>query len=190
MSHFEHAFTKPQGCLTQDCSLYSLKQQANITFIEMSISHKSFNFCEIPAVRLCVCNSTSMQTGLRNWESAGERAGAAAPSKSSTGRASSNIDSLSWTTVVDCQLLNLDTHTHTHTYTYTNDCAHTKRQKHIQYTEICTQLCPYSSVRCDFYLSVSGDFGNFGKRSSERSRVSVSVDFQASALLLLPPQHP
>ena len=93
-----------------------------------------------------------------------------------------------WTTVVDCQLLNLDIHTHT--YSYTNDCAHTKRQKNIDYTEICTQLCPYSSVRCDFYLSVSGDFGNFGKRSSERSRVSVSVDFQASALLLLPPQHP
>ena len=186
MSHFGHAFTKPHGCLTQGCSLYSLKQQANITFIEMSISHKSFNFCEIPAVRLCVCNSTSMQTGLRNWESAGERAGAAAPSKSSTGRTSSNIDSLSWTTVVDCQLLNLDTHTHTHT--------HTQMIVHIQNdrknTEICTQLCPYSSVRCDFYLSVSGDFGNFGKRSSERSRVSVSVDFQASALLLLPPQHP
>ena len=138
---------------------------------------------------MCVCNSTSMQTGLRNWESAGERAGAAAPSKSSTGRASSNIDSLSWTTVVDCQLLNLDTHTHTHTHTHTQMIVHIQNDRNI-FTEICTQLCPYSSVRCDFYLSVSGDFGNFGKRSSERSRVSVSVDFQASALLLLPPQHP
>ncbi len=79
--------------------------------------------------RYCCRHDEKIQVPSSNMKflSAGERAGAAAPSKSSTGRTSSNIDSLSWTTVVDCQLLNFDTHTHT--YTYTNECAHTKRQK-------------------------------------------------------------
>ena len=62
--------------------------------------------------RYCCRHDEKIQvpSSIMQFLSAGERAGAAAPSKSSTGRASSNIDSLLWTTVVDCQLLNLDTH--------------------------------------------------------------------------------
>ena len=129
-------------------------------------SHENISFCVsfwacfyktagVPHTRLLFVFS---QTGLRNWESAGERAGAAAPSKSSTGRASSNIDSLLWTTVVDCQLLNLDTHTHT--YTYTNDCAHTKRQKNIQrFAHNCAHTLQWDATSIFPYQEISGISG-------------------------------